>query len=583
MLLTGVIYYKSVSFGFINWDDDRNVYENQDIRSLSASNIIKIFSSSNLKMYQPLTTLSYAVEYKFKGADAHVFHFTNLLLHLLNTMLVFIFVFLLFRHTPASAFVAFLFALHPMHVESVVWITERKDVLYSFFYLLSLIAYIKYLINNKSYAWFILALVFFLFSLLSKSAAITLPLILFLIDFKNNRPINIKTIPDKIPFLLLSLTFGIISVFSQKVFDPTNEITLQFQFYERFVLGSYAFFFYLIKAVVPVALSALHPFPVKTSALLPLQYFIYFSGFLLLFFSLLWILIKKKYHSEKWKDPLFGFLFFCFTIGLIIFIPVGSALTAERYTYIPYIGLFISFFFVLNYKYTSFYTRIRNYIIYPVLIIWLAFLTVSTFYRIDVWKNSLCFWNDIIKKQPRYVPLAYNNRGVTKYLQKDYAGAIPDFTKALQQHPRFKGAYYYRALCRFSIKDYENSVRDYDTLLFLDPKYADGYLNRGQAKANLGDLLGAISDFNAATNFNPRDFLPFYNRGILYSIQGRKNEAYYEFSSAINLAPNSSDAYYARGMIALEIGNKPQACDDFNTAARLGNSSAQNQILINCR
>jgi len=183
LLLTTIIYFKSVNFEFINWDDDRNVYENPDIRSLSSQNIQKIFRTAYLNMYQPLTTLSYAVEYKIKGANPHIYHLHNLILHLLNTLLVFIFVFLLIRHSLVSALVAFLFALHPMHVESVAWITERKDVLYSFNYLLSLIAYILYLRKNRSVIWYILSLVFFLFSLLSKSAAITLPLILFLIDF----------------------------------------------------------------------------------------------------------------------------------------------------------------------------------------------------------------------------------------------------------------------------------------------------------------------------------------------------------------------------------------------------------------
>jgi protein O-mannosyl-transferase len=659
LLLTAIIYYKSVSFEFINWDDDRNVYENQDIRSLSAQNINKIFGTAYLQMYQPITTLSYAVEYKFKGANPHMYHFHNLILHLLNCLLVFIFVFLLLRHSILAALVAFLFALHPMHVESVVWITERKDVLYSFFYLLSLITYILYLRKGKSIRWLLLSLLFFLLSLLSKSAAITLPVILFLIDYKERRSLNFKTLPDKIPFLLLSVLFGIISILSQQVFDPTNEITRQFHFYERFVLGSYAFFFYLFNLIAPTGLSALHPFPVKTASFLPIPYFICFLGFLIATGSLLWALFIKKFKEEKVINVLFGLLFFYITIGLVIFIPVGSALTAERYTYIPYLGLFIAlaslltgksftdvkskvqnpepaivnrkskiFNFnhpscpltpkwgkphlwvplspkIVNYKTPSLppnpqmgephlrlpvspkivnrKSKIENYLIYPLIALWLIFLTLTTFYRIDVWKNSLSFWDDIIKKHPKNVPLAYNNRGVTKYLQKDYPGAISDFTNALHQHPQLKDAYHFRALSRFSINDFANAIHDFDTTLMIDPGFADGYINRGRAKANFGDNEGAINDFTTAISVKPNDYLPFFNRGILLSVAGKKQDAYNDFSSAIQRDPTFSDAYYARGTLALELGNKPQACADFNQAARLGNEAAKTQLISNCQ
>jgi len=584
LLLTTTIYFKSVNFDFINWDDDRNVYENQDIRSLSVHNIQKIFLTANLKMYQPLTSLSYAVEYKFKGSNPHLFHLDNLILHLLNCLLVFIFVFLLIRNSLVSALVAFLFALHPMHVESVAWITERKDVLYSFFYLLSLISYIYYLRKNRSVLWLLLSLLFFICSLLSKSAAITLPLVLFLIDFKERRPFKLSTLPDKIPFLILSILFGIISILSQKVFGPVNEITLQFHFYERFLLGSYAFFFYIIKLIVPAMLSALHPFPVKTSGFLPISYFISFLGLIFLSGYLIWVFIKKKFKDEKAVTLLFGILFFYLTIGLVIFIPVGSALTAERYTYIPYIGLFISL--------TCFLTgnisqkpklQIRKYLIYPIVVLWLIFLSVSTFNRLDVWKNSQNFWDDVIKKHPQNAPLAYHNRGVTKYHQKEYHGAIIDFTYAIHQHPLFKEAYQYRALSRFFSNDFANAIRDFDSTLMIDPKCADAFINRGRAKANLGDLVGAVIDFNNATAINPDDYLPYYNLGILFSIQGKKAEAYNELCTAIKLDPANDGSYYARGMVALELGNKLQACADFKQAAQLGNEAAKTELINNCQ
>lgn len=584
LILTTIIYYKSLHFEFINWDDDRQVYENQDIRTLTFDGIHKIFSTVYLKMYQPLTTLSFAVEYKFNQANPHIYHLHNLVLHLLNGLLVFIFVFLLIRNSLVSALVAFLFALHPMHVESVAWITERKDVLYSFFYLLSLITYILYLRKNRNIYWLSGSIIFFICSLLSKSAAITLPLILFLIDYKERRSFKLNIIPDKIPYLILSILFVIISIVSQKVFDPTIEMSRQFHFYERFLLGAYAFFFYILKLIIPTSLTAIHPFPIKTSILLPLPYFIALLCFIFFYVYLIWLLIKKKFTDENSVTILFGIIFFCLTISLVIFVPVGSAFAAERYTYIPYIGLFISLaYFIAGRPLPDHELKIRNFIIYPLFGLWLIFLSVTTFYRLDVWKNSMSFWNDAIKKNPTNVPIAYNNRGVTKYHLHDYSGAIPDFTKAIHLHPLFKDAYQYRALSRFFINDFTNAIRDFDTAIMIDPANADAFINRGQAKANFSDFNGAINDFSKAASINPNDYLPYYNRGILLSLNGKKAEAYNDFSTAIRLDPSFAAAYYARGMIALDLENKQQACSDFNQAAQLGNKDGKTELLNHCQ
>jgi tetratricopeptide (TPR) repeat protein len=358
--------------------------------------------------------------------------------------------------------------------------------------------------------------------------------------------------------------------------------------------------------------------------------FLAFSGFLL------WVLIKKKFKSERAVTLLFGILFFFVTIGLVIFMPVGSALTAERYTYIPYIGLFIALAALLTgnikTKVSNPKSKIQNwlrrarklgsklqvsslklqipnpeiqnpeivnrksqtclsadrskivhYFTYVIILSWLLFLSFTTFNRLDVWKNSLNFWDDIIVKHPKNVPLAYNNRGITKYLQKDYSGAISDFTKALQQHPQLKDAYHFRALSRFAINNFADAIPDFDTTLMIDPKFADGYINRGRAKANFGDIEGAISDFSAAIFVKPNDYLPYFNRGISLSVIGKKQEAYADFSSAILHDPSFADAFFARGMIALELGNKQQACADFNEAARLGNEAAKNQLVTQCQ
>ncbi|MCL2878308.1 MAG: hypothetical protein FWF13_05960, partial [Acidobacteria bacterium] len=284
ILVTALAYSNSLDNGFVNWDDDTHVYANQDIRNLDGLAIRTFFTSYYLNMYAPVTMISYALDYKIGGLDPAVYHRTNLIIHLFNVALVFFFLYRLTGQKAVAVISALFFGIHPLHVESVAWISERKDLLYVFFYLGGLIAWTGRRDGKRPQTCYFLALFLFLLSLLSKSAAVTFPLILILIDFYRGRrsPHSydtagkitlIKNHLDKIPFFLLAIAFGALSLLSQKVIGSEVDYVAGYTIIDRVFLGAYAFTFYLVKSIFPWKLSALHPMPMKPDGFLPVSYY----------------------------------------------------------------------------------------------------------------------------------------------------------------------------------------------------------------------------------------------------------------------------------------------------------------------
>ncbi len=546
LLFTAIIFSNSVNNEFIiNWDDQDYVINNNDIKDLSKQNIKKNFTNFYEANYQPVTMLSYSIEYKFFNLNPKPFHTTNLILHLLNIILVFQLIYLLTRKTGASAIAALFFAIHPMHVESVAWISERKDVLYSLFYLGALITYIYY-IKNKKNKYLIYSLLLFVFSLLSKSMAVTMPVVLILFDYYYKRKFNRKIIIEKIPFFLLSVAFGIIAVLSQKSGGGIYEMPL-FTSFDRIFIVSYAIIFYIIKMFFPFNLSALHYYPVKTNGLLPIEYYIAPVIILLIIF----LILKINKTNKLKKDLAFGLMFFLITISLVLqIIPVGRAITAERYTYIPYIGLF----FIIGQCYTLINDKkisrkaikIKSYL-YVVLIIYIIFFLYTTYNRNKVWKNGTTLFSDVIKKYPSR-PFGYWACGIANAKTYNIYEAIDNYDKAIKLKPDYINAYVDRGNAKSDLKKYKQAINDYNRAIELDSNYLSAYLNRGVAKGILKDYKGAINDFN----------------------------------KIIKIDADNADAYYNLGISKLQINMRKQACEDLKKADELGSAHAAEIINIYC-
>jgi protein O-mannosyl-transferase len=627
IILTLIVYSGIFKFGFINWDDNTLITENEDIQNLTVSGIVKIFSSFYPNVYDPLRMLSYSFIYHFCGLNSTAFHSANLFFHLLNIILVYLFIYRLTSlqttvqflqssnsRIQVSALVACLFAIHPMHTESICWLSALCDPQYAFFYLASLTCYIKYLQNSRlkiqKTRYYLISLFLFLLSLLSKSTAVTLPLVLFLLDYYNGslklEAGSLRYWIKKVPFFLLALAFGIIAIISERFTDISNDQLIQYSLFNRFFLLTYSISFYVIYILAPIKLSALHPSPEIIERFLPIKYYI--SPLLILLIIVVILKLKKLR-----KEIVFGVLFFLISISAsIIASKVRPHQVADRYTYIPYLGLFFIISIFINQK-----TILKNQMLKGIIIIFfILYFSFISYNRTKVWANSLDLYNDIIEKYPR-VYLAYENRGNAKYKLGDKQGALEDYDKAIEINPHSVIAYYNRGsakqesddnqgaiddyskaivlnpyyikaynnrgISRSKIGEYQRAIQDYDIVIKINPQDADAYNNRGIAKCKLSEYQEALKDFDRAIEINPQIANSFNNRGLakngLEDIQG----AIQDYDRAIELNPQYAIAYYERGLAKYKLNNKEGACSDWNMSVELGIHETYELITKYCK
>jgi protein O-mannosyl-transferase len=473
------------------WDDGEYIGD-ESIQNLDVN---AFFSNYYLGMYQPLAVLSLSLNYQSAGSNPAPYHTTNLLIHLINIILVFYLFHRMTKRLEVAAIVAFLFAIHPMHVEAVAWIATRSNGLYSAFYLGALLTYVVYL-EKRSTTWLLLTLILFILSCFSKSMAVTLPVLLVFFDYFHNRKIGLKAILEKIPFFLISLIFGLVSIHAATQFGHIRNLAVEYNPGDRLVMITYSVVFYLLRAVIPVNLSAVYAYPGKTEGWLAAEY--YLSVFLL--FLLILAVIKA---GKSRKEVLFGLGFFLISIFPVLpFVWSRMLMLADRYTYIPYIGIFylFSMFYLKIREGNS--LRLRKYkpAIYTVLLGYVILLSATTFQRTKVWRDSHTMISDVIEKNRSDVDMAigYFFRGNIRDLSQDMHGALNDFTKAIELNPSYTMAYNNRGIIRGSLQDFEGALEDFNKAIELEPGYADAIYNRGNAHYYLELFNEACSDWSQA-------------------------------------------------------------------------------------
>jgi tetratricopeptide (TPR) repeat protein len=562
------VYYKSLNNTLTNWDDEAYITNNPDIRLLHEQGLAnaakKAFTSYVMGNYHPLTILSYNVDYDAERSSVKSFHTTNLIIHLLNTLLVFWFILLLVKNEKTAFITALLFAIHPMHVESVAWISERKDVLYTFFYLLSLIFYLLFLKNDdKKTNYYVLALLLFIFSLLSKGMAVSLAIVLFGIDYYRGRKIGLKTILEKIPFIILALIFGIIAIKAQQ---SGSAINLNYSFFERVLLACYALVVYLWKSILPIHLTCFYNYPEKINGVFPT--IIYASPFILM--GLFFLIYKSIKYG---KHVAFGFIFFLATILLVIqIIPVGDVIIAERYTYIPYIGLF----FIVAYYSNLAFDKFSNYrfIVIVTFVIATLLLSGATMQRINVWENSITLWSAAITTNEN-CSTCYHCRGDAYSETEQLDNAIADYTQAIKIKNDDAKTYYNRGNVLKKISKYKEAVNDYTVSITLDTQNINAYFNRANTYKLMNEFDKAIADYNYVISMNSPFIKAYFNRASVYDMQHLYEKAISDYTYIINANTELvADAYNNRGIDYYFIQNYNQALNDYTTAIKLNNSNA---------
>ncbi len=559
IVFTALLYSRSLLNGLTSFDDDFYLQKNPFLKEVNWDSIKAIFTSFYAGNYHPLTTLTYLFEYTTFGLDPFPYHLLNLSLHLLNTWLVFKVTERLSGTRMTAMVVCILFAVHPMHVESVAWVSERKDVLYTAFYLSSLLAYLRYLSSGLQTKHYLVALLLFLLSLFSKSAAVTLPVLLIALDLYKGRKINARSLAEKIPFFALSVLFGILNLLSQAAQGAMTDMNSTYNFINRIFLFTTSLSLYLLKLVAPVGLSAMHFFPGVIHGALPWQYYCSLPFVLVL----AWLAFRRSAYR---KEIIFGSFFFLITISVMLqIIAVGSAVIAERYTYIPYMGLF---YIAGQWVGGAGIARHRKIVIGVFSLVVILF-SIQTWSRIGVWRNDDTLFGDIRNKDPFHatnISKGFALRAYSKQGKNDYPGAIDDYSQAILFNPGFDDFYLKRGVLYFATGDLKSAIQDYSKIIELKPRAAEIYNYRGWAYFQSGNAQAAIQDYNKAISLDPALAEAYNNRGWAnYSI-GNKKAALPDYDKAISVNPRLSGAYNNRGWAYYEAGDIKSSMTDYEKA-----------------
>ena len=421
------LFPPSLQNGFTNWDDDLYVTKNQSIQGFSLNHLEKQFSSA-IGYYQPVTMITYMIDFCVYGLHPAGYHATNLLFHILNSLIVFALIIVLSKNELVGFLTALFFAVHPLRVESVAWIAERKDVVSSFFFFSALWFYVNFW-EKKQWRWYCGCLALFALSLLSKPMAVTLPLILLLIDYQNGRKLNARAVVEKWPFFVTAALFSLAAYITQSHYGALAT-QLNAPILQRVALPFFGIFFYLYKSFIPLHLCVFYPGNYGGFSAHPLVYPILATA----------VGAAAFFLGRKYNKVVFGLLFYCVTLLPVLqIVPIGGFIAAERYTYVPMIGIYYLIALgseQLLRKMEQQHRALRSVVIAGLcsIIFVLAFLT---FERCKVWKDSVSLWSDAISVHPS--PLAYNNLGLGLAMTGRTTEAIPEFRKALEMDPEDAG------------------------------------------------------------------------------------------------------------------------------------------------
>ncbi len=482
--------------GFVEWDDWYYITHNKLIESFSLSNIWTWFTKPLRGLYQPLIQLTFALDYAVDGLNPAVFHATNLLLHIANSILVYYFVFRLTGRHFVAVLTALLFGIHPMHVESVAWATERKDTLYAFFFLAGLNYYLKYIEKpaKKTYNMVFLMLIL---SLLSKGSAVAFPFVLVLIDFvRQRRWLSKEVLLEKAPFFILAFAYGLMTFYFHYRWGAARNHT-GLPMTERIILTSYSFYLYLKKLAFPLHLSALYPIPYGISAgIYGIAYLVYFIALIISFF--------------RNRLVFFGLAFFL-SIGLFLITVGVPIIIADRFTYIPSIGLFIVFAYGIDTIFSKTGKTIFKYLIVsPVIIIfgYLGYLQATT------WHDDFSLWDNALRQGYEDCQIRTKRAAALIKLER-YDEAMQDINRAIELDSTYTLAYSYRAYL-YNLKDkYKEARKDFQKVLRKNPEDIFAINSIGYAEYKLGNYDTALEYIERVLAKDTADFYANKNKAYV--------------------------------------------------------------------
>ena len=548
---------------FVNYDDDRYVTENPHVRQgLTADTFTWALTSTEQANWHPLTWMSHALDVSLYRMNPAGHHFTSVLLHAVNVILLFLFLSRATGRTGPSLFVAAMFALHPINVESVAWVAERKNVLCTMFFLLTLLAYVWY---SKQPGWKRHVVVFALFAagLASKPMVITLPFVLLLLDYwplgrvgKESSSLA-RLLLEKVPLLALSAASAFITMKAQQSGGAVRS-TAEFSLGVRVANAIYAYAMYLWKMVWPARLAPLYPHPGDSLAAWQLA----FAAIVLIAITALTL----KFRARRYL--LVGWLWFLGTlVPAIGLVQVGDAAMADRYAYIPLIGIFV----MIAYGVAD-WSESKQMPLSPALpaAAVLVLLAISAHRQIGYWQSNRELWSHALAvTQNNFI--AEDNLGGALILEGQEEEAHPHFEAAARINPR-------DAMSRSNLGTYfqthnrmREAIAEYQAAVDLtsDPiLLAQAYANMGAAHRALGEDEQARKNYEQSLGFNRSQFNAWLGLGLLAQSEGKLGEAITDLSRSVEIQP-TAEAYFMLGRALAQTGHAPEALDAYEQALKI--------------
>jgi len=565
--MTAGVYVPIFGAGF-TWDDKDYVINNQTLRSVEGLAHVWHDPGATVQYY-PLTFTTFWLEYQIWQLDPTGYHVTNVLLQGLNAVLLW---FVLRRlAVPGAWLAAALFAIHPVQVESVAWITERKNVLSGAFYLAAALAYLRYADvpaapsgAHKPAGWYVLSLLLFACALLSKTAGCTLPAALLLVVWWKRDRVAWRDAVPLLPFFALSLAMGLITAWVERVHVGAVGQEWSLTWLERCLVAGRAVWFYLGKIFWPDPIIFIYP-RWQVDAAAWWQY-LYPLG--------VWVAVLALWLARRpiGKGPLVAALYFVGTLvpalGFVNIYYMQYSFVADHFQYFASIGL-IALAAAAGARAASRLGRNGRRIAPAVAACTLLALGTLTWRQQSAFTDLESLWQDTLSKNPA-AWLAHNNLGHVLTNRGDLPNAMKCFDEALKYNPRYAGAYYNRANGYCKMGDVTRAIADYTRAIELQPDYSEAYNNRGTAYGRIDESAKAIEDYSQAIKLKPDNAEACYNRGYAYVKNGDFKRAVEDFTRAIEVRPDLAQAYDARAGAYCSLREYDKAWADVNLCRRLG-------------
>lgn len=571
-IVTLIFYLPVLGHEFVNYDDGDYVTGNTHVRAgITLDSIIWAFKTGEASNWHPLTWISHMVDWQLFGNRPGLHHLTSLLWHLANTVLLFNVFRIMTGALWRSALLALLFAIHPMHVESVAWVSERKDVLSTFFCFLTLAAYSAYVRSAKdgpfrpfqrSYA---MALLFFALGLMSKPMLVTLPFMLLLLDYWPLGRLNTKDsiaslLLEKVPFFALSVISSVITFTVQR---QGGAVSTSISFGARFANALVSYARYLGKTFWPLDLSVLYPHPGAWPLWMTVG-----SGLLVLTLSTLaFVEVRRRpYYFVGW------FWFLGVLVPVIGLVQVGIQSMADRYSYVPSIGVFVILIWA-GAEAVQAKPALRDLanVLLVLILLGCAWLTHA---QVQYWRNSETLFRRAVAVTDRNY-LAYNNLGYYLSAQGKVGEAMENYAKSLQINPNYEDALNNMGYALAGQKKPAEALPYYEAALRVRPNQIEVHNNLGNALSELGRLDEAMTHYDFVLKQKPDHADANNNLGIALAMKGRIDEAIPHFKAAIRARPNYASAHSNLGNALAAQHKLDEALTEYQESLRLKSDDAQ--------